>query len=403
MNPELPFAVPEGFESWLEDELVRLCSISSASDDPQGVAAMAHAYGAALAEAGLAVGFEEHGGGPVLVALAPGANPPYTLVVGHLDTVLHAGPVRREGGRLFATGAVDMKGGLVALLGALRLLPDREGLRPKNLAVVLVPDEESTGAASKKAIAAWGKHAKSVLVVEPGEARNGRETLVLGRKGMAEFCLQVRGVAAHSGLAFHHGRSAAVAAARFVMEAQRLITGGQTVNVSRMVVGDQAFVADLPHQAHILATSQRLNIVPDAATVVGEFRFPEEDEGEAMADALQALARSISRELGVTMELTLGQWVAPVEARAGMPLAERAKTLAHKLGLELEIETSRGGISLTNFLGRPELPVLDGLGPVGGGMHTREEFVELASLHARAKLLAMLLANLADQDEPSGE
>lgn len=36
------------------------------------------------------------------------------------------------------------------------------------------------------------------------------------------------------------------------------------------------------------------------------------------------------------------------------------------------------------------MPVLDGLGPVGGGMHTREEFVDLASLHRRIVLLADL-------------
>jgi acetylornithine deacetylase/succinyl-diaminopimelate desuccinylase-like protein len=38
------------------------------------------------------------------------------------------------------------------------------------------------------------------------------------------------------------------------------------------------------------------------------------------------------------------------------------------------------------------LPVLDGLGPVGGGMHTREEYVELRSLQRRIVLLADLLA-----------
>ena len=38
------------------------------------------------------------------------------------------------------------------------------------------------------------------------------------------------------------------------------------------------------------------------------------------------------------------------------------------------------------------IPVLDGLGPVGGGMHTREEFVDLRSLARRIVLLADLLA-----------
>jgi acetylornithine deacetylase/succinyl-diaminopimelate desuccinylase-like protein len=37
------------------------------------------------------------------------------------------------------------------------------------------------------------------------------------------------------------------------------------------------------------------------------------------------------------------------------------------------------------------MPVLDGLGPVGEGMHTREEYVSLPSLARRIVLLADLL------------
>jgi di/tripeptidase len=37
------------------------------------------------------------------------------------------------------------------------------------------------------------------------------------------------------------------------------------------------------------------------------------------------------------------------------------------------------------------MPILDGLGPIGGGMHTREEWVSLVSLERRTRLLADLL------------
>ncbi|HYN21951.1 MAG TPA: M20/M25/M40 family metallo-hydrolase, partial [Thermoanaerobaculia bacterium] len=73
-------------------------------------------------------------------------------------------------------------------------------------------------------------------------------------------------------------------------------------------------------------------------------------------------------------------------------LSERAVALAAARGWKLEVERERGGISFPNFLPDPgRLPVLDGLGPVGGGMHTREEFVELRSLRRRIVLLADLL------------
>jgi glutamate carboxypeptidase len=71
---------------------------------------------------------------------------------------------------------------------------------------------------------------------------------------------------------------------------------------------------------------------------------------------------------------------------------DRAVALAAERGWRLEVERERGGISFPNFLPDPtRLPVLDGLGPVGGGMHTREEHVSLTSLARRIVLLADLM------------
>jgi glutamate carboxypeptidase len=75
--------------------------------------------------------------------------------------------------------------------------------------------------------------------------------------------------------------------------------------------------------------------------------------------------------------------------------------LAARRGWRLDLEEERGGISFLNFLPDPgRVPVLDGLGPVGGGMHTREEFVGLTSLRRRIVLLADLLAADAGAELP---
>ncbi len=80
----------------------------------------------------------------------------------------------------------------------------------------------------------------------------------------------------------------------------------------------------------------------------------------------------------------------------GRALVERAVALAAQRGWRLEVEEDRGGISLPNFLPcTVAVPVLDGLGPVGSGMHTREERVSLTSLSRRVVLLADLLAELS--------
>ncbi|MBZ0089741.1 MAG: hypothetical protein K8H90_05110, partial [Thermoanaerobaculia bacterium] len=91
-----------------------------------------------------------------------------------------------------------------------------------------------------------------------------------------------------------------------------------------------------------------------------------------------------------------GMSVPPVDPRGpGAALVERAVALAAARGFRLEVETDRGGISFPNYLIDPaRVPVVDGLGPVGDGMHTRAEWLDLASLERRAVLLADLLASL---------
>ena len=95
-----------------------------------------------------------------------------------------------------------------------------------------------------------------------------------------------------------------------------------------------------------------------------------------------------------TLTFTAGPEIPPVDPEGPhCQLPRRAVEPAAARGWRLEIETDRGGISFPNFLVDPgRIPVLDGLGPVGGGMHTREERVDLTSLRRRIVLLADLMA-----------
>jgi glutamate carboxypeptidase len=113
---------------------------------------------------------------------------------------------------------------------------------------------------------------------------------------------------------------------------------------------------------------------------------------------MEQAARRIGDRHGVPLRFSRGARIAPVDpARAGRAWIDRAVALAAAAGWTLEIEENRGGISFPNFLsGDAALPVLDGLGPAGGGMHTREEFVSLPSLERRIALLADLLASDAE-------
>ena len=383
--------------------LLDLCAISSESGNAAGLRRVAARLTPELERHGLSVEIAEerdaHGAmQPVLLARGPAARDGHLLLVGHMDTVLPAVPPNFESGRLLATGALDMKGGLAMLVGALDALA-AAGLRPPpDLLLVAVPDEESEGAISAAAMRRWSEKARAVLVLEAGMARANGETLVTGRRGLTEWTLEVTGKAAHSGLAYWQGRSALGAAADWAVRAQRLsVPGpGRTVNVARLVAGDAGFVGALGANAGLLGTARQLNVVSDRAVAEGEFRYLAAAEGVAAGEELALLAGRVASEHGVTMRFATGATVPPVSPRGpGADLARRAVALAAARGFHLELEEDRGGISFPNFLADPgRIPVVDGLGPVGDGMHTRDEWLDLGSLERRSILLADLLATL---------
>ncbi len=382
--------------------LERLVTISSPSGDPEGISRVAELLRGECEARGLRAEIARRpaAGGlmlPVLLARGPNAAGRHLLVIGHMDTVLSAAPLRREGDRLYATGAIDMKGGLAAFLGALDLALDRGTRVPEDILLAVVPDEEVSGEIAHSVTRELGTGARAVWVIEPGEHAGDGETVVAGRRGMFDWRLEVHGAAAHSGLHFWQGRSAVAAAARWSASATALSQRdhGPTVNVARLVGGDRGFVEDLGRSYALLGSHRQLNVVPDRARIDGEARFLRSAEGKEVASRLERLAAEVAEATGCEMSFRRGETVPPVDP--GGPHAtwtRRAIELAARRGWRLEVETTRGGISFPNFLPDPSrLPVLDGLGPVGGGMHTREEYVSIRSMERRVVWLADLLAS----------
>ncbi len=396
-----PIHTPDDvFRSTLE-LLERLCAISSPSGDLAGLNQAAGTLGAELERRGLEVQIrQEPGAGgtcePVLYARTGAPEGRHLLAIGHLDTVLAARPPERRDGRLWATGAIDMKGGLVALIGALDLLAARDLKPPDDLLLAVVPDEEVAGHLSQQVVERLGERARGLWVLEPGQPQGDAETLVAGRRGMFDWRLAVRGRAAHAGNGYWSGRSALGAACAWCVEARRLAApgSGPTVNAARLIAGDESFVEDLTAGAELVGTSRQLNVVPDQALVEGEARFLRRADGERLAAEMAALARRISADHRLAAAFVPGPMVQPVDpGGTGRRWSRAAAEIAERSGWKIEIEEDRGGISFSNFLPDPSaIPIMDGLGPVGGGMHTREEFVDLTSLDRRIALLAELLA-----------
>src|SRR6185312_15625067 len=151
-------ALPSALFESAVDLLRELTAISSPSGDAEGLGRMAERLASELGKRGLATEIRAEPSAeagrmlPVLYARGADTSRGHLLLIGHLDTVLSAAPSRIDGDRLVATGAIDMKGGLATLLGALDLLSHRGQTPPADLLLVVVPDEEVGGELSRAAI-----------------------------------------------------------------------------------------------------------------------------------------------------------------------------------------------------------------------------------------------------------
>lgn len=379
------------------DLLVELTSISSSSGDTAGIRRALDRLAAALDLPGR-VDTADLGrpDAPVLLAGDLDAERPL-LVVGHVDTVLPACEPRRDGDRLVATGAIDMKGGLAAFAGALFELAERGAAPPEGMLLAVVPDEEIAGPVSTRVVRALGARARALWVLEPGERRGDGETLVVGRRGLTSFSLRFKGASAHAGNAFASGRSALLAAADWSCRAARAgeRAGEATLNIGRLVAGDATFVEHLDRHHDMAGTEKQINVVPDRAIADGEARYLAAETGAALIGELERLAATVAAEHGVEARFEPAPAIPPLEPTAARrSYGERAVRLAARRGWTLTLEDDRGGISFPNFLpGGSEVPVLDGLGPAGGGMHTRQEWLSVRSLERRIGLIADLLVD----------
>jgi glutamate carboxypeptidase len=77
-----------------------------------------------------------------------------------------------------------------------------------------------------------------------------------------------------------------------------------------------------------------------------------------------------------------------------------ARRAGDALGVNFGVVRSGAGGS-SAFVGPLGVPVLDGMGPTGGGLMTDHEYVEVASLAERAALLALTLHLLAGAERTS--
>lgn len=305
----------------------------------------------------------------------PQANHYDVLFNAHLDTVFPNGtaaarPFSIEGFLAHGPGCCDCKAGVLSIFYALKLARP-EDLERLSIAVAYNPDEETGSLFSNAWLTNLAAQSSCALVCE-GARANGE--LVRSRKGISIYTVKFIGRAAHAGNNPQDGRSALLAAARFVLEADKLnnFEAGSTIT------------------AGILRAGTVSNVIPEHAYVEFDTRYWTNEEQVRQKEALKALAeKNWGEDIVTTFEQSTFKPAMPL-SEATKDLVEKISQAATEVGFTARF-VDAGGASDGNNLALMGTPVIDGCGPAGGDYHTDHEFLRLDTVEERTLMLKKFL------------
>lgn len=314
--------------------------------------------------------------GDILAVEFDGSGTRPLTFLSHYDTVWEKGtleqwPVTLEGDYATGPGIYDMKTGLVQSLWMMKALTELQ-LPVPPISMLFTGDEETGSPAGRPVIEEYSAKSRAVIVFEASE----KKAIKTSRKGIGRWSLRITGKETHAGADYTAGISAIDELSRAVLTLHSLtdLEQGTTVNVG------------------VIKGGSRSNVVAGTATADIDVRVVKNSEIARINAALETLQ---PHNPLATFRLE-GGWNRPAMERNELTLSmfNLAQTAASAIGLELT-EISVGGGSDGNFATAMGIPVLDGMGAVGAGPHSRSEHVYLSALIERGAVAAGVVSAFA--------
>lgn len=391
--------IARAVEAQLEEAvgtLERLVAMDSATENVEGVREVGRVFEQELKALGFTTRWvdlpPEMKRAGHLFAEREGTRGKRVLLIGHLDTVLPGGKVRREGSKVFGSGAADMKGGDVIILYALKALHRVGALEGTRLRVALTGDEEEPGephSISRKDLVEAGRTSDVALAFE-GAIRN---TATVARRGTSSWRLEVTGRPGHSSGIFSErlGSGAIFEAARILQAFHEQLRGERylTFNPGLIVGGSQAQLDEFRGEVQ-----GKTNVVAGKVLVEGEIRFISEEQ---LARARERMRRIVARHLpGTSASIEFkDSYPAMAPRPESLALLKQLDQVSRALGAgPMEaLDPSARGAGDISFVAS-YVPGLDGLGAKGEGAHAEGEYADLEALKVQIQRTAVLLHRL---------
>src|SRR4051794_36522371 len=295
---------------------------------------------------------------PVLMATVGDAEAagPTVILHGHIDVVPgfeEQFSPRIDGDRLIGRGAYDMKGGLAAIMCALRDLRDLRGARVR---FVCAPDEESEDFDQHATddLVARGLTGDFAITGEPTNLHVGVQA-----KGVCMARIVVRGRSAHGSTPWL-GDNAILKAVDVFRRIETLPFAAESsemfdrpsINLGRLNAGDA------------------VNKVPDEAVMAVDIRFLPGQEPGAILEQINAMP---------DVEVVKTFIRPPAYVSSSNVYVQALCDAVRRAGQEQAMSVGRDGASDAISFLEAGVPAVE-FGPVGAGHHGPEEWVSIPSL-----------------------
>jgi glutamate carboxypeptidase len=340
-----------------------------------------------------------------LVAERAGTGP-RVLLIGHLDTVFEAdSPFQRferldhRTGR--GPGIIDMKGGDVVMIHALKALKAANALDRLDLKVVMTGDEELSGEPLSAARAALVEAAKGRAIAlgfenGPGDPR----TAVVARRGASGWELRVTAKSGHSSQIFRPDMGAGA-----IFEAARILDAFRETLASEphltfnpgVILGGTRVELDVV-QARGTAFGKE-NVIAGQTIVTGDLRTL---SLEQLARARKRMQDIVAASLpNVQASLTFDEGyppLAPSEGNHKLLALYDAASRDVGAGAVGPVNPDRAGAADVSFVAGEVPMILDGIGLMGHSDHSPQETADLSTLPSQTKRAALLLYRIGRGD-----
>jgi succinyl-diaminopimelate desuccinylase len=325
----------------------------------------------------------EHRGLPVLLAEVGSTSDeaPCIILHGHLDVVPGRDEQfepRLEGDRLIGRGAYDMKGGLAAMMCALKDLEHQQDVRVR---LICVPDEESEelDVRSTDTIVRNGLAGDFAITGEPTNLHIG-----IAAKGVLAMRIEVAGRSAHSSTPWLGDNA--------VLKAIDVFRAIETLPFSR----ESSELFDRPSiNLGRIQGGDALNKVPDRCQMAVDIRFLPEQDPEEILDQVKGIPDA---------QVTRTFVFPPVNVPRTNPYVRALREAVSRSIRDEALSVGRDGASDATAFLAAGIPAVE-FGPAGAGHHGPEEWVSVSSLARYRRALGDFVRALPMRlsESPPGE